>query len=143
MSMLYRFGLPLCALMFVASACSAPPPSPEISEAAGEAAAAWLELVDAGAYEESWEAAAGLFRRSISKEEWVRQLEAARTPLGALSARDRQREAYHTSLPGAPDGEYVIITYKTAFEKKGSAAETVTPMRDPDGEWRVSGYYIR
>ena len=24
-----------------------------------------------------------------------------------------------------------------------SAVETVTPMKDPDGEWRVSGYFIK
>ena len=50
---------------------------------------------------------------------------------------------YTTNLPGAPDGEYVVIQYKTSFQNKASAIETVTPMRDPDGVYRVSGYYIR
>jgi hypothetical protein len=49
---------------------------------------------------------------------------------------------YRTSLPGAPDGEYVVIRFKTEFENKKEAYETVTPMKDKDGEWRVSGYYI-
>jgi hypothetical protein len=47
------------------------------------------------------------------------------------------------SLPGAPDGEYVVIQFKTAFENKKFAIETVTPMLDGDGKWRVSGYFIR
>ena len=50
---------------------------------------------------------------------------------------------YAESLPGAPDGEYVVILFKTSFEGKAEAVETVTPMRDADGEWRVAGYYIR
>ncbi len=48
-----------------------------------------------------------------------------------------------TSLPGAPDGEYVVIQIQTSFENKKSAVETITPMLDKDGRWRVSGYQIR
>jgi hypothetical protein len=47
------------------------------------------------------------------------------------------------SLPGAPDGEYVVIQYRTSFENKNDAIETVTPMKDTDGTWRVSGYYVK
>jgi hypothetical protein len=50
---------------------------------------------------------------------------------------------YKTSLPGAPDGEYVVIQFGTSFENKKTAIETVTPMLDKDGKWRVSGYYIK
>jgi hypothetical protein len=46
-------------------------------------------------------------------------------------------------LPGAPDGEYVVIQYESSFEHKQAAVETVTPMLDKDGTWRVSGYFIR
>ena len=48
-----------------------------------------------------------------------------------------------TSMPGAPDGEYVVIQYSTNFQNKKSAIETVTPMKNKGGEWRVSGYYIK
>ncbi len=50
---------------------------------------------------------------------------------------------YQTSLPGAPDGKYVVIQFKTSFENKKSATETITPMMDNDGKWRVSGYFIK
>jgi hypothetical protein len=46
-------------------------------------------------------------------------------------------------LPGAPDGDYAVIQFSTEFAHKRTARETVTPMRDADGEWRVSGYFIR
>ena len=48
-----------------------------------------------------------------------------------------------TELPGAPDGEYVVFQFSTAFEHKRAAVETVTPMMDADGQWRVSGYFVR
>jgi hypothetical protein len=48
-----------------------------------------------------------------------------------------------TTLPGVPDGEYVVVQFDTSFEKKKTAIETVTPMKEPDGRWRVSGYFIK
>jgi hypothetical protein len=58
-------------------------------------------------------------------------------------ARKLKSKQYTRTLPGAPDGEYVVIQYETTFENKQSATETVTPMLDKDGVWRVSGYYIK
>ncbi len=34
------------------------------------------------------------------------------------------------------------VEYKTHFERKKHAVETVTLTADPDGRWRVSGYRI-
>jgi hypothetical protein len=59
-----------------------------------------------------------------------------------LARRVTSRQ-FSEKLPGAPDGKYVIILWETVFERKASAVETVTPMLDPDGVWRVSGYFIR
>jgi hypothetical protein len=35
------------------------------------------------------------------------------------------------------------MQFDTQFEKKRAAIETVTPMQDTDGQWRVSGYFVR
>jgi hypothetical protein len=45
--------------------------------------------------------------------------------------------------PGVPDGEYVVIQYEVSYENKKAAVETVTPMLDKDGKWRVAGYFMR
>jgi len=50
---------------------------------------------------------------------------------------------YTTTLPGAPDGEHVVIQFDSSFTNKKTAVETITPMFDKDGVWRVSGYYIK
>lgn len=107
------------------------------------AALRWLELADQGNYAASWDQAAGPLRAAVAKPGWEDALKAVRTPLGAVRARTPQSAVFTRSLPGAPDGEYVVIQFVTNFEHKPSAVETVTPMREKDGSWRVSGYYIK
>ena len=107
------------------------------------AAYAWLKLVDEGSYAGSWQEAAEYFRNNVAKEKWTDGLQAARKPLGKLVSRTVMNTTYANSLPGAPDGEYVVIQFSTSFEKKKQAIETITPMLDRDGVWRVSGYYIK
>jgi len=70
-------------------------------------------------------------------------MHSAREPLGKVLWRKVKSATYTKTLPGAPDGEYVVIQYDTSFEHKQSAVETITPMLDQDGKWRVSGYFIK
>ena len=115
----------------------------EKERAAQEAAQAWLKLVDSGKYAESWDTAAAFFKGEVTKAVWLQSMNNVRKPLGNLVSRELKSSKYATSLPGAPDGEYVVITYSSTFESKRHAIETVTPVRDQDGEWYVSGYFIR
>ena len=111
--------------------------------AAVAAAEAWLGIVDQGEYGESWREAAEYFRNAIGQDQWVQTIKAVRGPLGNIVSRMVKSSHYQTSLPGAPDGEYVVIQFETSFKKKQAAVETVTPMRESDGRWRVSGYFIK
>jgi hypothetical protein len=108
-----------------------------------ESAQLWLTAVDDGRYAESWEAAAEYFRNAVSREQWQQSLNAVRKPLGKVINRSVKTKQYTTSLPGAPDGKYVVIQFETSFANKKASVETVTPMLDKDGTWRVSGYYIK
>jgi Protein of unknown function (DUF4019) len=110
---------------------------------AQSAAKSWLALTDAGQYSQSWEQAAGLFQALVSKPNWQSALEGARSPLGSLKSREVKSATFRRSLPGAPDGEYVVIQYESRFENKAVATETVTPLRENDGSWKVSGYFIK
>jgi len=112
-------------------------------KAAEDSASKWLGLVDAGDYAVSWDQAAQFFKNAVSKEDWKDKIKAVRGPLGKINSRKLKSATYKTSLPGAPDGQYVVIQYDSSFEHKTSAVETVTPMMDKDGQWRVSGYFIR
>jgi hypothetical protein len=110
---------------------------------AQSAAESWLKLTDAGDAGASWDQAAKLFKAAVTKEQWTQALAGVRPPLGKVISRKVLSRKYSEKVPGAPDGKYVTIQYETAFEKKASAVETITPMLDPDGIWRVSGYFIR
>lgn len=114
----------------------------QASQSAGLVADAWLEQVDAGNYEESWRQAAAAFRAAVTGQQWSEAMRAVRAPLGAVRSRKRIAAQYTRQIPGAPQGEYVVVQYLTEFAGR-SATETVTPMREADGSWKVSGYYIQ
>jgi hypothetical protein len=120
-----------------------PQSNPEAEKAAIECAKAWLELIDTEKYAQGWQKSASYVRNLVPEGDWQRSLQGVRQPLGKLVSRELKATRYTTSAPGAPDGQYVIIQYDTSFENKKSAVETVTPMLDNDGKWRVSGYYIK
>ena len=107
------------------------------------AAEKWLAIVDSEKYAESWKETAELFKKAVKPNQWTQTMESGRKPLGKLITRKLKTKVYKSSLPGAPDGEYVVIQFETSFENKKVAVETVTPMMDEDGVWRVSGYYIK
>lgn len=111
--------------------------------AALSAAEKWLATVDAGKYSASWKEASELFRNAVKPDQWEQSMLATRKPLGKLISRKVQSKTFRTTLPGAPDGAYVLIQFETSFENKKTAVETVTPMMDKDGKWRIAGYYIK
>jgi len=112
-------------------------------QAAEQAAQTWLALVDHGDYDQSWQQAASFFQSKITTADWQKALKQVRTPLGAANHRTRINSMYATDLPNAPKGEYVILQFKTEFGGNGEFIETVTPMLDQDGKWRVSGYFVK
>ena len=115
----------------------------EAEEAALKSAKAWLSLVDSEKYEESWDEAAEFFKNAVPEEQWQQSMQSVRKPFGKNISRKLQSKLYLTSLPGAPDGEYVVIKFDSSFENKRHALETVTPMLDKDGKWRISGYFMK
>jgi hypothetical protein len=140
--MIYRVAiLVLAFLLFMLG--YAPAQETENEKAATSAAERWLCMVDNEQYAESWKASAEYFRNAVNQKQWEHSMQTVRKPLGKLISRSAKNAVYKTTLPGAPDGQYVIIQFDTSFENKKSAVETVTPMMDKDGIWRVSGYYIK
>jgi hypothetical protein len=108
-----------------------------------DAAQAWLGLIDKKDYAASYETASAYFKTMITKEEWVGKVKPVRQSLGNLISRKAAEAKYETTLPGAPDGEYCVLAFELSFSLKAQAVETVTMMKDKDGQWRVAGYFIR
>jgi Protein of unknown function (DUF4019) len=141
-SMTHRVAcLFVMALIFAPIAALAQNASKE--KAAVAAAEKWLGLVDQGKYAQSWKEAATYFRDRVTEKKWEQMSHSVREPLGELVSRKLENQKYETSLPSAPDGQYVVMQFDTSFANKKAAVETVTTVMDKDGKWRVVGYYIR
>lgn len=111
--------------------------------AVSDAALSWLTLVDNGSCTASWENASEQFRQATTSGQWCQAVTSARTPFGKLLSRKLVAETQSLSLPGAPDGEYVVMRFASSFEKKSEGVETVTFSRERDGVWRAAGYFVK
>jgi hypothetical protein len=132
----------LAALMMLAAAASAHAQDVRTTTVQ-RVARDWLEGVDQGRYEESWKVAGAKFRSALTAQDWSAALKRLRDPLGAPAQRSAFRTDFTRSFPGAPDGDYAIVLFRTSFAKKSEAEETVTLEHEADGTWRVIGYFIR
>lgn len=99
----------------------------------------WLALVDQGQYAESWSATGNLFQTNMQQPQWVQTLTGARTPLGTVVSREVAGSEIRSSLPGAPAGQYALVSFATNFQNKPDIIETIT-MMDEGGQWKVVGY---
>lgn len=128
--------------VMLASGCGQPANTAN-NQAAVAAAQNWLSLIDQGNYSESWKEADPLFQRAVTGQQWQDAMEKFRQPLGALISRNVKSTQAATQLPSAPDGQYVVMQFKTSFANKKDAIETVTVGPKKDGQWLASGYYIK
>ena len=118
-------------------------PKSEAEKAATSAAQAWLALIDGGNYAKSWQEAAAFFQGAVTQKVWEDAMESARKPLGKLVSREVKTAQSVTALPGAPDGQYVVMQFDTSFADKKSTVEIVTFMLGKDGQWKSAGYLIK
>ena len=103
----------------------------------------WFEIMDQGQYAQTWETASAYFKSMISKEQWIEKVMPVRKSLGAVVSRTLKDSQHFTALPGVPDGDYYVLSFKSAFVNKASAVETVTMMKEANGQWGLAGYFIK
>ena len=138
-----KFVRSFLVLALLLGICSTVQAQQKAEQLAQQSSDTWLALVDSGKYADSWQEASQIFKAAVTKEQWQNAMRGSRDPLGKMLSRKLKSATYSKTLPGAPDGEYVVIQYESSFEHKQSAVETVTPMLDKGGKWRVSGYFIK
>lgn len=128
-------------LMLAAQSLQAQDAQPQ--EAAAEAAAEqWIALVDIAEYAESWAEASPAFQTGISADDWEQAADQVRSQLGKLQDRTLMDSQYRTSLPNAPEGEYVILQYQSSFERLPQAMEMVVMTMTEREQWRAAGYQV-
>ncbi|MGH8713398.1 MAG: DUF4019 domain-containing protein [Casimicrobiaceae bacterium] len=108
-----------------------------------ETAREWLAATDRGDAAQSWKSAGQQFRHAISAAQWAQSLRKVRPPLGAVQERTLLSTKFSKTIPGAPDGDYALVVFRSRFEHKALSQETIVLQREADGVWRVTGYTIR
>lgn len=116
--------------------------APTVASATEKSARAWLALVDAGKWDQSWDAASTMFKSQVTAAKWASMIEPVRKPLGTLATRSLKGAKQTNTLPGAPDGDYVMMQFTTAFSAQSSTTETIVLVRE-GSDWKVAGYFIR
>ena len=126
----------LSTLVAVVAVAAAPVPATSEPAATG-----WIALVDQQRWDDSWGAAGTLFKSQIGQAQWVSAVRGVRAPLGPVVSRSLEGVTKACSLPGAPDGEYEVLQFRTSFANKKDAVETIVLAHEPSG-WRVNGYFV-
>ncbi len=132
----------ILALALLLPAACLPAQSPR--EAAAESVdLQWLDWIDAGHYDAGWQHAAKMLQNAGPESAFAEAMRASRAPLGTLQRRTLKSAKATTTLPGAPDGHYIVTQFDSVFSKKQAATETVVSLQAADGNWKVAGYFIR
>ena len=118
----------LLAFLLVQNTSANDPKTTQAIKAAEE----FLLLVDTNQYAQSWDMASSFFKSQVSKESWVKQISSLRPAFGKVIDRHILGVQSVNKLPGAPDGQYVVIQYSLTCENKRKAVETITPVLDVD-----------
>jgi len=90
----------------------------------------WLTLIDNEKYEESWGESAKIFQNAITKENWASTVKNVRSKAGKFQTREVASSTYTTTLPGVPDGDYVIIQFNAKFENNENAGTVKTGTKE-------------
>jgi len=106
-------------------------------------ARSWLEFVDHGQYQESWENSSPLLRAKTPEAAWIKSITTIRSSRGAIDTRFIATARAAKSLSGFPNGDYVVLQFYTTLTGKGLILETVTLAKAQDETWRVCEYTIK
>ena len=116
--------------------------NPEAERAAVAATVPILERLDAGDYAAVHAAASPFLKEQVPHDEWLAEVQALRDPLGAHASRAVGTTTYVSNPWGAPEGEYVIVSYDSHWQN-GSIHENLSMQRQPNGAWALAGYHAQ
>ena len=108
---------------------------------ASAAALAWMAQIDAGQYDESYDAASHVMHDKVKQDRWDLILQVERTPKGKVVQRTETKRVYRPNGLEGTDGEFMVLTYATTFQNSPGQLEQVV-LRREDGVWKGAGYIL-
>ncbi|MBX7170649.1 MAG: serine hydrolase [Pyrinomonadaceae bacterium] len=95
----------------------------------------WLNLIDTGKFEESWEFISDELKAKYTKEKWRDALK----PIGDKGGKFKSRKLKTITFP---DSQTVFVDFESSFTKFPKGIETVI-LKLENGKWNVSSYSIK
>ena len=115
----------------------------ETTQKAVAAAETFLTLLDEGKYAESWDTSAAAFRNAVTKEQWRAAAGQVRGGLGKFVSRSVMTGTNAPQAQRNAQGEFIVVKFMAKYSNLAAAIETVAPMKEADGQYRVSGYFVQ
>ena len=85
----------------------------------------FLQQLDQGQSDEPWQAMSAHFQAITDQARWKIRQQVIRASYGPLLSRDFKNVSYRTSFSLSPDGEYVIVQFRSSYQNKAESIETV------------------
>jgi len=85
----------------------------------------FLKQLDQGQNDESWHAMSALFQAFTDQARWKTRQQVIRASYGPLISREFKNVSYRTTFSLSPDGEYVIVQFRSSYQNKSESIETV------------------
>jgi len=105
-----------------------------------------MSMVDANQVGEIWDGASPVMKNVVPRAEFVNQIAADRSRLGAATGRTTP-EITRSSSDGSnevPAGLYINIASMTSFANQAEPVRELVSFRfDEDQTWRLTGYTLR
>jgi DNA-binding CsgD family transcriptional regulator len=121
---------------------STPPPTRVAAQEENSEVAAlarqWLELLDQGRWDESYQGTGSAFQKLNSVQVWADVSEQVRTPLGAAVSRTFLSQQ---TLPAPPAG-YEVVKFRTRFANAAEPTVETVSLEREGGSWHVVGVII-
>ena len=103
----------------------------------------FLKQLDQGQNSESWQAMSDLFQTFNNQDHWQTRQQAIRTSYSSLLSRELKNVSYRTTFNLSPDGEYVIVQFRSSYQNKAESIETVVLDCSSGPECSIREYVIQ
>jgi hypothetical protein len=113
----------------------------QLSPEAEQTADKFLELLDAGQYQETYTMASSVV--TVTPALWNSHMKSRRASLGKVESRVLKEVESVRRFADLPEGDYTKITYLTDFAYQAEASEIVLLNKSKDNLWRIAGYEVR
>ena len=103
----------------------------------------FLMLLDQGLYQDAWQTMSPLFQDLNDQAQWQKRQKVIRTAYGLLNSRKLHSISERQSFTLSPDGQYIIVQFKSAYIYKADSVETVVFDCRTTPECSIREYIIR